>query len=865
VVTVPSRPGFFDVDVRARLSALRHARFPGDLFAVRELALLDEDATVRAVAVERLLADEARALRPSIDLVLAEATRDEAPSVRHLAWQGIRRPSSELLRVARLLLGIEPTWWVRRSIVAALERAGDSMALLDALDDPQWRVRHAACRALRHLGAFDEVRALLERSPLHVVRQSCRFVLGESEENEPPRPLPLDDDPAVATQLLEESKRTLAADQLASLLADPHERLRAVAVKRLGDLEPETMARAVLPYLDEPRLAEAVEAARSVLSRLSAHDALGLARNVVDQVEGRGSLGWAMGWLLRGSPQDVSLVTSALDSTGAARRAAAVMTLLEVGETKRAVAALGSLEEVDRLLVEWSLETLEVVPRCEVRSRSLQLLQAMEADEVPAVERFVHESPSLARRAVEWLRLRVPTRPAPDSMDPWLRVPFLSLDALVEETAKGELVAKRLALERLVESRRELTAFTRLEVATRALDEPEAELRALGVQLLTGLTDAQVTAVLLAFDVDVDPGVRSLAAEALEALPNLPARLDPASVNDERARLGLWQWRFRLGLELPGLIAAGGSEAEHEHLRALELAASPHPPEPAPAPTVVAHAGVVPLRLPSWRALGATGVEVSPLILSGANALPVSGFFEAAERGCNTFFWEPDDESTTRFLRSASPACQVVAGSYDSGARRLRDDVERALRRLGRETLDVFLLFWVRSPGRVSAENFDALERLRREGKLRTFGFSTHLREVAADAVSARAWPVVMTRYSLAHPGAERSLLPVLAERNVGTLGFTSTCYGRLLEREGDGEPASADECYRFSLERMNAVIAAPRTVSELEAGLKALTAEPLDPSREAALRRHGEIVRGSSSSLNHLVRQVRSLGKIDR
>ena len=176
----------------------------------------------------------------------------------------------------------------------------------------------------------------------------------------------------------------------------------------------------------------------------------------------------------------------------------------------------------------------------------------------------------------------------------------------------------------------------------------------------------------------------------------------------------------------------------------------------------------------------------------------------------------------------------------------------------------MFLLFWVRSGGRLSGENLEALEQLRSEGKIATFGFSTHLKDLALEAMTTSRWPVVMTRLSLAHPGAETSLLPRAHQTGTGVFTFTSTCYGRLLRDTERTARASALECYQFALERpgVSAAVSAPRTLVELEESLRVLDAAPLDSGRETALRAHGRAVKESSSAINHFIRHVPSTGR---
>ncbi|HWN69833.1 MAG TPA: aldo/keto reductase, partial [Haliangium sp.] len=186
-------------------------------------------------------------------------------------------------------------------------------------------------------------------------------------------------------------------------------------------------------------------------------------------------------------------------------------------------------------------------------------------------------------------------------------------------------------------------------------------------------------------------------------------------------------------------------------------------------------------------------------------------------------------------------------------------DVDMALRRLRTDHLDVFLLFWVRSPARLSEQAFACMQRLKAAGKIRAAGFSTHHRDIACQAVTAAAWDVVMMRHSAAHPGAEEAFLPLAAARGVGVLTFSALCYGRLLEASPEHAAPSAADCYRYSLSQpgVTACISAPQRYRELVENLAVLEAPVLGQATQDALRAHGRRVHARSRDFNALVRRV--------
>jgi aryl-alcohol dehydrogenase-like predicted oxidoreductase len=248
----------------------------------------------------------------------------------------------------------------------------------------------------------------------------------------------------------------------------------------------------------------------------------------------------------------------------------------------------------------------------------------------------------------------------------------------------------------------------------------------------------------------------------------------------------------------------------------------------------------LPDTLASNRPLGQSGLMVSRLGLSGRYGLPERGFQEAIEEGVNLFFWEPGYHTQTHVWQLLPPALKdrlvVVSGSFQADARSIRRDLESTLRALRVERLGVFLLFWVRSAGRLDEETLEELEQIRHEGLVQAVGLSTHLRPLAVQALRD-GWQVLMVRHSLAHRGAEEHILPMAHELGTGLLTFSALCYGRLLGR------VRAADCYRYSLSQpgVSACWMAPRTLEQLRENLEVLRQPAFDVDQIAELRRHGD------------------------
>lgn len=261
------------------------------------------------------------------------------------------------------------------------------------------------------------------------------------------------------------------------------------------------------------------------------------------------------------------------------------------------------------------------------------------------------------------------------------------------------------------------------------------------------------------------------------------------------------------------------------------------------------------------RQLGSTRLRVSRVGVSGHYALPERGFARALERGVNTFFWEPIYLSQTRFFKPMSKQRKselvMCCGTFEATPKGLRRDVEKALRAMELEQIQVFYVFWLRDMARLSDELREEMERLEKRGLVDTFGVSTHSRALARDLIEE--WPAVMIRHNAAHTGAEREVLPYVDPQRCGITTFTNLCYGRMISElpawtRGIPEPADA---YRYTLSQsgVTSCWSAPSTLEQLEHNLTALDRGPMSEEELEELRSYGRALYRLNTGFNRFVR----------
>jgi diketogulonate reductase-like aldo/keto reductase len=873
--------------------------------AARRLGDLGELRGLGAVAIEPSRSGGAAAedrARLTIEPWLLDALGDASPLVRDAILRAlVRAGTTASVPALRELAERDGMWWVRRGAVyalAAIAGAAEVPALTRALADPFWRVRHAAVKVLAVLGARDpDVRdeVMAAGASAFASRGSeatpaitfLRGTWGPVAIEAPARaasasrlpPALLDPDPAVVAARLEQAGGELDPVALVELLCDPHVPLRALAARRVAAGGRAALA-AALDWLEEPRIPHVADTVYELLDGLG-DPAAELAAFALARPGRPGAARWAIGWVAATRFEALADAAVAAARAGDASLRRAALRLASDAEL-RAWAEPGLVDAIAVELHERRTPSahdalLALDGAAAPRTRALQVdVRARRGDwaGVRAALADPHHGPR-AIAARWWVRRDPAAAPALASdPDPAVREAALTPETAAAALGEVDPWVRRAAIRMLAAAWADHPGLPAgvVAAARAALADADPQLRAHACRLAGATGDRAVLALLLERLADRAASVRAAAHDALERLPGadaaLRALLDEGGLSPV-ARATAHGWLLRaLDEDAAGRARAALEREADPRIRAVlgavagDAAAAPllriepgaHRADAAGAPAGPPSAAA-PVR--ERRPFGRAGFDVAPLAISGAYDLAPRALRAAEAAGVDLYFWEPGYDALGRFLgaRGRRDRTRVITGSYHADARSIRLDVHRALRALRRDALDVFLLFWTRSPARVDAQAFELLDDLRRTGLVRAIGFSTHHRDLARDAIRARPWDVVMIRHSAAHPGIEGELLPTARELGTAVVTFSALTYGRMIS--GPGAPSPAD-CYRYSLAQpgVTACISAPRRPDELLENLAALAQPRLDPAELAALRAHGARVHAESQRFNTLLRQ---------
>ncbi|MCS7315631.1 MAG: aldo/keto reductase [Bryobacterales bacterium] len=229
---------------------------------------------------------------------------------------------------------------------------------------------------------------------------------------------------------------------------------------------------------------------------------------------------------------------------------------------------------------------------------------------------------------------------------------------------------------------------------------------------------------------------------------------------------------------------------------------------------------------------------------------------QALDAGVNCLFCFGWDFQMIRAVREMSPArreqCVIVTGAYNYlwTHQDLRKTLERRLRQLRTEYIDIFLFLGVMRPDQFPAALREQLRRLKEDGRVRAVGMSCHDRRFAGQLAAARELDVLMVRYNAAHPGAETEVFPHTGPEGPIILAYTATCWKRLLRRPKswprEWSVPDAGMCYRFVLSNpaVHVCLTAPSNPEELQENLRAVAQGPLSEEESLFVRAFGEAVR---------------------
>ena len=257
------------------------------------------------------------------------------------------------------------------------------------------------------------------------------------------------------------------------------------------------------------------------------------------------------------------------------------------------------------------------------------------------------------------------------------------------------------------------------------------------------------------------------------------------------------------------------------------------------------------LRVP----LGKIGTPVCRIGLSATYRPGRETVFKALDEGLNYFLYFGFDRHMTSVLRETIPPRReqyvLATGAYNLiwGHQNLRRTLERRLRQLRTDYIDVFHFLGVKRRAHFTPRVREELQAVRESGLVRAVSISTHDRKFAAELACEGVLDAMMIRYNAASTGAEAEIFPHLPDTNPAVVAFTATRWTSLLRPPRGyskaGRLPSAGMCYRFVLSNpaVHVCMMAPGNVKQFEENLAEIRQGPLCGEDMRFMRGFGGLV----------------------
>jgi len=259
------------------------------------------------------------------------------------------------------------------------------------------------------------------------------------------------------------------------------------------------------------------------------------------------------------------------------------------------------------------------------------------------------------------------------------------------------------------------------------------------------------------------------------------------------------------------------------------------------------------------RILGKTDLVVSPFGMGGGYGIGGNAVEWAFEHGINYFFWaswlptyRPMEKSLKRLLPGYRGEIVVATAVYfalfpDS----IKRTVEKHLRRLRIDHIDLFLIGWVMRESQERA--IEELLRVKEQGFVRYIGFSGHKRPLILHMV--QKWPVfdvLMVRYNAINRGAEDEIFSQLGEKDrQGIVAFNALKHGAMLKRPktwSKNRPIpTVSQSYRFVLTHpsIDLCLSGPSKLDHVKELVKIVDEGPLPQDEISFMHEFGNVSHG--------------------
>ncbi len=227
-----------------------------------------------------------------------------------------------------------------------------------------------------------------------------------------------------------------------------------------------------------------------------------------------------------------------------------------------------------------------------------------------------------------------------------------------------------------------------------------------------------------------------------------------------------------------------------------------------------------------YRALGKTGIKVTAVSMGVMNCSDPAVLERAFDLGINfydtadCYMHGRNEEMVGKVFQGKRDKVFISTKVHDHDEKQMRQSVERSLRRLRTDYLDVLLWHDIHRPEEVSDERlFEFMAKMKKEGKARFTGFSAHgnMAALLKEASKSNSHDVALVSYNFTHSKNLKEAVAVASRAGIGIVAMKTQSGGYKKGATGGLSPHQA--ALRYVLNDPNVAAAVPgvTTIEQIE------------------------------------------------
>jgi len=227
-----------------------------------------------------------------------------------------------------------------------------------------------------------------------------------------------------------------------------------------------------------------------------------------------------------------------------------------------------------------------------------------------------------------------------------------------------------------------------------------------------------------------------------------------------------------------------------------------------------------------YRALGKTGMKVTAVSMGVMNCSDPAVLLRAFDLGINfydtadCYMHGRNEEMVGKAFERKRQKVFIQTKVHVHDEKKMRASVERSLRRLRTDYIDVLVWHDHSSPGEVSdPELFEFMSKMKKEGKIRFSGFSAHSRmaSLLREAAKSNLHDVALVSYNFTHSKDLKEAVAAAAQSGIGIVAMKTQAGGYKKEKMGGLNPHQAALKYVLRDPNISTTVPGVTTIEQIE------------------------------------------------